>query len=254
MSEREVRPDSLEAGHRLSTRKPPASKAPTAVKSAKSSRSAKPAKPAKVKGQKNTGPSFRQRLSGLSGPLGAPVRLVKRGAGKAWGVWDRGYDAAVARPVHAVKVFGIVVAVLAVIAGLIFYHADHYARLDAARADAVKQGEGAVGRLMSYSFRTSGRQVEKTEDLVTGKFKDDYAQFINSKVIPGARDKQINVQTSVDRSAVISSSLSEAVLVMYIDVESEALLGFDAGSSTGALRVTLKEEDGRWKVSDLTPV
>jgi len=60
------------------------------------------------------------------------------------------------------------VAVLAVVAGWSFYQADHYARLDAARADAVKQGEGAVGRLLSYSFRTSDRQVEKTQDLVTG--------------------------------------------------------------------------------------
>ena len=78
MTEREVRSDSLEAGHRRSTKKPPTSKAATAVKSAKSSRSAKPAKPTKVKGQKNTGPSFTQRLSKLSGPVGAPVRLVKR--------------------------------------------------------------------------------------------------------------------------------------------------------------------------------
>jgi Mce-associated membrane protein len=169
-------------------------------------------------------------------------------------VWDRAYDGAVARPVHAVKVFGLVVAILAVLAGLAFYQADHYARLDAARADAVKQGEGAVGRLMSYSFRTSNRQVEKTADLVTGKFKDDYAQFITSKVIPGAKGKEINVQTSVDRSAVVSSSLTEAVLLMYIDVDSEALLGFDGGTTTGALRVTLEKEDGKWKVSDLTPV
>jgi Mce-associated membrane protein len=107
---------------------------------------------------------------------------------------------------------------------------------------------------MSYSFRTSDRQVEKTRDLVTGKFKDDYAKFITSKVIPGAKGKQINVQTSVDRSAVISSSLSEAVLLVYVDVESEALLGSSADSSTNALRVTLEIEDGKWKVSDLTPV
>jgi len=190
----------------------------------------------------------------LARPLGAPIRWAGTTVGKVWGVWDRAYDSAVARPVHAVKVFGIVVAVLAVLAGLAFYQADHYARLDAARADAVKQGEGAVGRLMSYSFRTSNRQVEKTQDLVTGKFKDDYAKFITSKVIPGAKGKQINVQTSVDRSAVISSSLSEAVLLMYVDVESEALLGSSADSSTNALRVTLEKEDGKWKVSDLTPV
>jgi len=48
---------------------------------------------------------------------------VKKAAGKVWGVWERAYDDAMARPVHAVKVFGIVVAVLAVVAGRSFYQA-----------------------------------------------------------------------------------------------------------------------------------
>lgn len=249
MSDREPRPDSLDAGHRRA--KPAkAAKAPAAT------RPPKPGKQAKAKGEKKakTGSSFTQRLGGLAKPLSAPVRIVKKGAGKVWGVWDRAYDDAMARPVHAVKVFGIVVAVLAVLAGLTFYQADHYARLEAARADVVKQGEGAVGRLLSYSFRNSNRQVEKTQDLVTGKFKDDYAKFITDKVIPGAKGQQVNVQTSVDRSAVVSCSLSEAVLLMYIDVDSEALLGSDSDTTTSAMRVTLEKEDGRWKVSDLTPV
>jgi len=193
-------------------------------------------------------------LARCARPLGAPTRWAKAAAGKVWGVWDRTYDGAMARPVHAVKVLGIVVAVLALLAGLSFYQADHYRRLDAARADAVQQGEGAVGRLMSYSFRTSDRQVEKTQDLVTGRFKDDYARFITSKVIPGAKGKQVNVQTSVDRSAVISSGLGEAVLLMYVDVESEALLGSGGDRSTNALRLTLEKQDGTWKVSDIEPV
>lgn len=247
MSDREPRTASLEAGHRRSTKK---------TKPAKAAKSAPATKPVKGKGGKKpaTGPSFKQRLGGLAKPLAAPFRVVSKGAGKVWAITDRVYDSAVQRPVHAVKVFGIVVAVMAVLAGLCWYQADHYARLDAARADAVKEGEGAVGRLLSYSFRSLDRQVDKTQDLMTGKFKDEYAQFISTKIAPAAKTKQVNVQSSVDRSAVVSSSLSEAVVLMYINTESEALLASTENSTTGAFRVRLEKEDGKWKVSDLTPV
>lgn len=236
MSDSERRPASLDGGHRL----------------AKPARAADRAKPAKVKDEKKpkTAGSGKRSLSVLAGP----VAVVRKGAGKVWGVWDRAYDNAAAHPVRAVKVFGIVVAVFAVVAGLLWFQADHYARLDAARADAVKQGEGAVGRLMSYSFRSADRQVEKTQDLVTGKFKDDYAQFINTKIAPFAKNKQMDVQSSVDRSAVISSSLDEAVVLMYVDTDSEGQLSLTGGSTVSGLRVTLENEDGKWKVSDLTPV
>jgi Mce-associated membrane protein len=247
MSDHELRADSLEAGHRRSTKKAKPEKAGKTAK-VKGEKKVRPPKEAK------SGAGIGKRLAGLATPLAAPLRVVKKGAGKVWAVWDRAYDDAMARPVHAVRVFGVVVAVVAVLAGLSWYQTDHYERLGAARAEAVKEGEGAVGRLLSYSFRTTDRQVEKTQDLVTGKFKDEYAQFINTKIVPAAKIKQVNVQTSVDRSAVVSSSLSEAVVLMYLDVDSEALLGFTGDTTTSAMRVTLEKEDGKWKVSELTPV
>jgi Mce-associated membrane protein len=243
MSDHELRADSLDAGHRRSTKK------------TKPEKAVKPAKPAKGEKKSKSGPSFKQRLGGLAKPLAAPLRVVKKGAGKVWAVWDRAYDDALARPVHAVKVFGVVVAVVAVLAGLCWFQTDRYARLDAARADAVKEGEGAVGRLLSYSFRSMDRQVEKTQDLVTGKFKDEYADFIKSKIAKVAKQKQVNVQTSVDRSAMVSNSLSEAVVLMYVNTESEALFAVNEDTSTvSGLRVTLEKEDGKWKVSEITPV
>jgi len=86
----------------------------------------------------------------------------------------------------------------------------------------VKQGEGAVGRLLSYSFRTSDRQVEKTQDLVDREVQGRLRPVHHLQGRAGREGPQVNVQTSVDRSAVVSSSLSEAVLLMYVDVDSES--------------------------------
>ena len=201
-----------------------------------------------------TGPSITRLLRGLARPLAAPVRGAAKAGSRAWSVWDRAYDSALARPVRAVRIFGIAVAVIAVLASLLWFQADHYARLDAARNQGVQDGEAAVGRLLSYNFHAMDRQVERTQDLVTGKFKDDYAQFINTQVAPAAKDKQASVETTVDRSAVVSSSLSEVVLLMYVDSDSETELGSAADTALRGFDVTLQKEDGKWKVSELKPV
>jgi Mce-associated membrane protein len=198
--------------------------------------------------------SAHHSLGWLTTPLVAPLRLLSKGAVTVRGAWNRVYDGAVRRPAHAVRVLGLVVAVIAVIAGLCWFQTDRYSRLDAARAEAVREGEGSVGRLLSYDFRSMARQVEKTQDLVTGKFKDDYAQFVNTQVAPAARTKQVSVQTSVDRSAVVSSSLNEAVVLMYVDTDSEALLRSTGDTTVAALRVTLQKEDDTWRVSGIAPV
>jgi Mce-associated membrane protein len=260
MSDVERRPDSLVAGHRKVTAKPDKAAAKAAKASAKAAKAEKAtaeaektqkAKAPKVK-KPRSAPKFLRPVVGAAGKV---VGFLASAPGKLGALWERAYDGTTARPVHAVRVLGIVVACVALLAGLFWFQTDRWARTEVARTEAVQAGESAVGLLLSYSFRSIDRQVEKTQDLVTGKFKDEYAQFVNGTVAPGAKDKQVVIRTAVDRSAVVDSSPGEVTLLMYVEQESEAKLtpgGVDSGVS--GVRVTLEKEDGKWKVSELTPV
>jgi Mce-associated membrane protein len=245
MSDNELRPETLEAGHR---------KAPKAATKADKSKAKSEKKAAKSHGAlpkgRPGGGALGKARAGMVGAFG-PFRKMSAGV---WRVWDRAYDDAVACPARAVKRFGILVAAMALLGGLCWAGSYHYSSLNSTRSEAAQAGEDAVAQLLSYNWRSLDRQVAKNQDLVTGKFKDDYAQLVNTTIAPTARNKQISSQTSVDRSAIVSSSSDQVVLLMYIDQESSSQLNPSADSASSSVRVTLQKEGDKWKVSEITPV
>jgi Mce-associated membrane protein len=167
---------------------------------------------------------------------------------------NRIYDAVVADPVRATKVLGIVTGAVVVLAGLAWFLTDRYERTGVASVEAADTAQNAVVSLLSYNYRSIDRQVAKTADMRTGKFADEYAQFINGQVAPTAKDKQIAVQTAVDEIAVIDAGPGEVELLMYVEQQSESKLAPGGETSTSTLKVRLESHDGKWKVSELNPV
>jgi Mce-associated membrane protein len=243
MSDTGRRPESLDAGHRKVTTKPDKAAAKQAKAEAKAAKAAKSSGP-KVKKQR-TSPKFVRSTVGFLKSL--PGRVARLG--------ERGYDAVTNRPVHAVRVLGIVVVAVALLAGLFWFQTDRWARADLARVEATDAGQAAVEQLLSYSYRSVDRQVAKAEDVLTGSFKEEYAKFLNDDIAAKAKDKQAVVRTAVDRSAVVDASPGEVTLLVYFEQLTEAKDTPDGVSSgLSSVRVTLEKEDGKWKVSEITPV
>lgn len=261
MSERERDPETRGPGHRLKVVKkqkcPRKPKGPMAGKSKdlKAKREDPEARTPSAS-RKRRLPSMAGPASRVLAPFAKVVGYLKRVPTRLRGLWDRSYDNATDRPVRAVRIFAVVVAAIGVLGGLFWLQAGRYQRTELARVEATAAARDSVVALMSYNFRSIDRQVGKTQDLVTGSFKGEYAQFLNGSVAPGAKEKQVSVQTSVDSSAVVDSSPGEVVLLVYIDQQSEVALNPDAVTDSGlrGVRVTLEKQDDAWKVSELTPL
>jgi Mce-associated membrane protein len=183
--------------------------------------------------------------------IGAGLRRVPAAVSDGFG---RLVDAAADRPVRAVRILGATVAVLAVLAGAFAWQAQRYADRDAGRAEAMEQGKRAVVRLLSYNFRTVADQVADTRDLVTGDLKGQYADLVAGSVAPGAKDKQVAIQTQVLQEAVVADGGDHMVLLMFLDQESGSRLKGDQQSTGSRVRVALDREGDRWLVSGLEPV
>jgi Mce-associated membrane protein len=182
------------------------------------------------------------------------VDALKATPAAATDAFLRVYDDVLDRPVRAVRILGIVVLVLAVLTGLLWYQDKRYEQTADARTAAMSTAASSVVKLLSYNFRTIDRQVAETQGMITGKFKDDYAALVKNTVAPSAKDKQIAIQTAIADNAVVSSSTDQVVLLMFVNQQSESLLKPDAVLTGSRIRVTLLNEQGKWLISELTPV
>jgi Mce-associated membrane protein len=189
-----------------------------------------------------------------SSPVTRVVDALKAAPSAASARFYRIYDDVVDRPVRAVRILGIVVLAVAVLTGLFWFQDRRYEQTAEARTAAMSTAASSVVKLLSYNFRTIDRQVSDTQGMITGKFKDDYAALVNNTVAPTAKDKQIAVQTAIADNGVVSSSAGQVVLLMFVNQQSESLLKPNAVLTGSRIRVTMQNEQGKWLISELTPV
>lgn len=168
--------------------------------------------------------------------------------------WDRVCASVIGDPVALLRVLAGVVTAIALAGGALWLVTDRYDRTEIARVQASGAARDAVVALMSYNHRSIDRQVDRTRDLLTGPFADEYARFLNTSVVPGAREKQVSVQTTVVESAVVDAGPGEVGLLLFIERQSASRLRVGADSGMSGLRVTLEKHDDTWKVSELTPM
>jgi Mce-associated membrane protein len=189
----------------------------------------------------------RNILRALTRGLRAIPTTVATSAGRV-------HDAVVADPARATKALAALTGAVTLLAGLFWFTADRYARTADARIEAGDAAKSLVSSLLSYNFNSIDRQADKTENLRTGAFRDEYAQFINRQVAPSAKDKQIVMLTAVDDTAVIDAGPDTAELLVLVEQQSQSLASPAGTSTTPTLKVTLEKEDDTWKVSEITPV
>jgi Mce-associated membrane protein len=164
----------------------------------------------------------------------------------------RGRIAAASR-VLAYGVLPAIALVLAMAAGYLKWTASSVRDSDTARIESVQAAKDGSVKLLSYHPDTVERDLESARDLLSGSFRDSYSSLTNDVVIPGAKQKQISAVATVPGATSMSASRSHAVVLVFVN--QTVIVGRDAPSSTtSAVKVTLDKSDGRWLISDFTPV
>lgn len=156
----------------------------------------------------------------------------------------------------------VVVAVIstAVVIGLIVatvilgwqYRSDRQS--EQARTDAVDAAGRQAVAMLSYDFGTVQDELPKAADGLTGDFKGEYAKLIDEAIIPGAKEKQLTVKVTVQGGSVVLASKDDATTLLFLNQVTTSKDTPQAVTSGSRVRVELHHEDGRWLVSQLTPV
>ena len=123
-----------------------------------------------------------------------------------------------------------------------------------ARTAAVDAASVQVVDMLSYDYETVDTTLPKAADGLTGDFRDEYLKLVQDAIIPGAKEKKLTVKVSVQGAAVISASPDSVDTLMFVNQVTTSSENPQAVTSGSRLRVSMHQVDGRWLVSQLTPI
>lgn len=151
-------------------------------------------------------------------------------------------------------VAAVAVVALAVGVGFLWQdkHQDDLA--ERARTEAVDAASKQAVAMLAYDFADVDNQLSAAADGLTGSFRDEYAKLVQDTIAPGAKEKQLTVQVSVQAAAPVSTTPDEAVVLLYLNQITTSSDVPDARTSGSRVRMQLQKVDGRWLVDQLTPV
>ncbi|MFD4367314.1 h domain protein [Rhodococcus sp. NPDC058521] len=114
-------------------------------------------------------------------------------------------------------------------------------------------GQQAVA-MLAYNFDTAEDQLTSASDGLTGSFREDYTKLINDVIVPGAQEKKLTVQVTVQAGGVISAEPEHASVLLYLNQITTSADAPEAKTSGSRVKIGLDKVDGRWLVNNLEPV
>ncbi|MCV7388187.1 hypothetical protein H5P34_09020 [Mycobacterium porcinum] len=174
---------------------------------------------------------------------------------------DDGGDQSTSVATHGVDwmrvlVYGVlpgVALVLGLAAGLMKWMDSSARAAEVAGVESVQAAKDSTVALLSYKPESVERDLGAARDLLTGDFRDSYAQLTDDVVIPGSKQKQISAVATVPAAASVSANPNHAVVIVFVN--QTTTIGQDRPTdSASSVRVTLDKVGDRWLVSGFDPV
>jgi Mce-associated membrane protein len=178
---------------------------------------------------------------------------------------DVGTDAKATEPEAAAKrrvslgralAFGVLpglVLVVALAAASLKWEDASMRAAETARVESTRAAKDSTIALLSYRPDTVDKDLGAARERLTGSFRDSYTKLTHDVVIPGAKQRKISTVVDVPAGASISADANHAVVLVFVN--QTTTIGTDAPTATASsVRVTLDKIDGRWLISDFTPV
>ncbi|QDQ98655.1 twin-arginine translocation pathway signal [Tomitella fengzijianii] len=146
-------------------------------------------------------------------------------------------------------------ALLVLLCGAVLQH--HHVRADeerAAAAGAVAAAEAQATALLSYRPETASRTLHAAEAaLAPGPFHNRYADMIEQRTIPAAKNERIGTSAEIAGSAWLSGDDERARVLLFVNQTSRS--GDDPPESAGSrIEVTVTRADGDWRIVEFRPI
>lgn len=147
--------------------------------------------------------------------------------------------------------------VLGAVIGYLQWQAHSHRQSDAARAASMQAARDTAVAILSYTVDNVDKDLGSRIDRLTGGFRTQYTDLMNTQVIPGSKKDNVSSATEVPAAASVSATPTHAVTLLYIDQTVTRAPGGGPPAptrSTFSVRVTLDRVGERWLVSEFKPV
>ena len=173
-------------------------------------------------------------------PPAGPVRRVL--------IWCR------ARPVAVLAVALLLAS--AVAAGSVYWWIYRPDRLTdaAAQQQAVAAAKAGTEALLSYSPENLDKDLATAKSHLTEPFLGYYSDFTDKTVVPAARDKGVKTEANVAEAAVTQIRPGRAEVLVFVNQVTTSKSRPTPALATSSVMVTLTRTDGRWLISEFTPI
>ncbi|TQF75281.1 h domain protein [Rhodococcus spelaei] len=123
-----------------------------------------------------------------------------------------------------------------------------------ARVDAVQAAGEQAKAMLSYDYNKVDDQLAAAADGLTGSFRDDYTKLVQETIAPGAKEKKLTVQVTVQAGAPVSATPDDAVVLLYLNQITTSADAPDAATTGSRVRMEMHKDGDRWLTARLTPV
>lgn len=159
-----------------------------------------------------------------------------------------------APPTALLAVVGVVVAALLVAVGWLGWDYQQDRAAEQARTDAVQAATAQATAMLSYNHNDVDQQLAAASDGLTGDFRADYDKLVQETIAPGAKEKKISVEATVQAGAIESASKNDAVVLLYVNQITTSEEMPDAATTGSRVRMEMHKEGDRWLTDRLTPL
>ncbi|WP_072803711.1 h domain protein [Rhodococcoides yunnanense] len=147
-----------------------------------------------------------------------------------------------------------VLVALAVGVGFLHYRYRQDEQTEQARTDAVAAASAQAAAMLAYDYNGVDQQLASAADGLTGDFKDEYSTLVADVIAPGAKEKSLTVQVTVQGTAVVDAAPDTATVLLFLNQITTSSDAPDAASSGSRVRMSMEKVDGRWLTSALEPI
>ncbi len=176
----------------------------------------------------------------ISPPVAAPARRIA--------AWCR------ARPVPVLAAALLLASILA--AGSVYWSLYRPDRLTdaAAQQQAVAAAKQGAEALLTYSPENLDQDLANAKSHLTEPFLGYYGDFTDRVVAPATRDKGVKTEANVARAAVSQIRPGRAEVLVFVNQVTTSKDRPTPALATSSVMVTMVQVDGRWLISEFTPI
>ncbi|MFD4293424.1 h domain protein [Rhodococcus sp. NPDC058505] len=151
-------------------------------------------------------------------------------------------------------VAAVLVVALAVGVGLLLTGYLQDRATEQARTDAVAAASAQAAKMLSYNYNEVDQQLAAAADGLTGDFRDEYDTLVKETIAPGAKEKKLTVQATVQAGSVVSATPDDAVVLLFVNQITTSADVPDAATTGSRVRMEMHKDGDRWLTGRLSPV